>query len=133
MGHKIKNARVGESERYFALTPEEREEDPTHYKYRSSRFVVGFFGKFNGQIYDVVFENINVIGRNYCGVFAGTCGPNSRIENVIFNGCSVQNAYEVDYTVTEGISVIRTGDVTARTEGVIVATTFNGEIYNLEG
>lgn len=80
-GYSIKNAKLKESSTYWTLP----EEDKTN-QYRSSLYAYGFFGTFDGEIYDVNFDNIEVKGKNWIGCFA--CTVNTGImENITFTNC----------------------------------------------
>lgn len=82
-GHIIKNININENEQYFVL-----DETGKLDNYRPSKYAVGFFGAFDGQIYDVTFENINVYANNWVGTFACTILDNAILENIYFINCS---------------------------------------------
>ncbi len=82
-GHKISNANINENEQYFTFDEAGKQDN-----YRSSKYAVGFFGAFNGEIYDVVFENIDVYANNWVGTFACTIETNAVLENISFINCS---------------------------------------------
>ena len=123
-GHKIKNATFEWSERYFIAGPTipEKEADPNRYR-------VGFFGFFQGEIYDVVFENIKTISYNYGGCFAGTIRSGSYLENVVFVNCRTQSVNETDYTIDDVIQ----GRIAALSSGNFVGVTYNGTAVGLVG
>ena len=82
-GHIIKNININENEQYFVLDEADKLDN-----YRPSKYAVGFFGAFDGQIYDVTFENINVYANNWVGTFACTILDNAILENIYFINCS---------------------------------------------
>lgn len=82
-GHIIKNVNINENEQYFTL-----DESGQLDNYRPSKYAVGFFGAFDGQIYDVTFENINVYANNWVGTFACSILNNAILENIYFIDCS---------------------------------------------
>ena len=122
--HTIKNAVINDSERYLVLTDSERN-DP----YRSSKYGVGFFGALNGEVYDVIFDNISVIANSWNGGFAGTMSVNAIAENIHFINSVVRNSNDVSYSTSEN----RTGKFTALNEGRMTACSFNGSIIGLIG
>ena len=123
-GHTIKNATFEWSERYFIVGPTipEKPADPNKYR-------VGFFGFFQGEIYDVVFENIKAISYNYGGCFAGTIRSGSYLENVVFVNCKTYSANETDYTIDDVIQ----GRIAATSAGNFVGVTYNGTAVGLVG
>ena len=123
-GHTIKNATFEWSERYFIAGPTipEKPADPNKYR-------VGFFGFFQGEIYDVVFENIKTISYNYGGCFAGTIRSGSYLENVVFVNCKTHSANETDYTIDDVIQ----GRIAATSAGNFVGVTYNGTAVGLVG
>ena len=123
-GHTIKNANITDSEKYLTLTSSQRADN-----YRSSKYGVGFFGAFNGEVYDVIFDNINVNTNSWCGTFAGTMEANSKIENIHFINSSVRNGDGNYYSS----GALRTGKFTALNNGLITACSYNGSIFGLVG
>ena len=123
-GHKIKNATFEWSERYFIAGPTipEKPADPNKYR-------VGFFGFFQGEIYDVVFENIKAISYNYGGCFAGTIRSGALLENVVFVNCKTYSANETDYTIDDVIQ----GRIAATSAGNFIGVTYNGTAVGLVG
>ena len=123
-GHTIKNAKFQYSERYFIAGPSEpgKKADPNTYR-------VGFFGFFQGEIYDVIFENITTVSYNYGGAFAGTIRSGGYLENVVFINSKTYSANETDYTIDDVIQ----GRIAATSAGTFVAVTYNGTAVGLVG
>lgn len=125
-GHKISSASITDNEKYFNLP-----EDKKDYKYRSSRYVVGFFGKFNGEVYDLVLEHIDVDANSYCGIFAGTIGADAYIENLSMVGCTLNNINDTDYS--DPSQGIKSGYLASTNGGIYYGVTCNGATFNLVG
>ena len=123
-GHTIKNAKFQYSERYFVVGPSEpgKKADPNTYR-------VGFFGFFEGAVYDVVFENITAISYNYGGCFAGTIRSGGYLENVVFVNCKCYSANETDYTIDDVVQ----GRIAATSAGTFIGVTYNGTAVGLVG
>lgn len=81
-GYSIKNVNIRDNEKWFI------NEDKTG-NYRNSLYAVGFFGTFDGKIYDVVFDNVNVNANNWVAGFACTIGVNGYLENIKFINSTV--------------------------------------------
>ena len=124
LGHTIKNAVITDNEKYLTLKSSEKQD-----QYRASRYGVGFFGAFNGECYDIMFENIKVSGNSWIGAFAGTMSATAICENVSFVNSEVKNSNGVDYSIDS----LRTGKFTAMNSGKILACSFNGSILGLVG
>ena len=125
-GHTIKNAIINDNERYLTLTDAEKADN-----YRVSRYAVGFFSSFNGEIYDVTFENIKVTANSWNGCFAGTLRANAYLENITFKSCVILNGNDVSYSTKDGL---RTGRFAAANEGgTLIACTYNGSRFGLIG
>lgn len=112
-GYSIKNALITDNEKWFT------QEDKTG-KYRTSLYAVGFFGTFDGEIYDVTFDSITVSANNWVALFACTIESNGRLENIKFVNCKV--------TSTGGTQ----GKVYCSNHGAnnILAVVYNGAISN---
>ena len=123
-GHKIKNATFEWSERYFIVGPTVPAKPADPNKYR-----VGFFGFFQGSIYDVVFENIKTVSYNYGGCFAGTIRSGGFLENVVFVNCKTYSANETDYTIDDVVI----GRIAATSAGTFIGVTYNGTAVGLVG
>ena len=123
-GHTIKNASFSWSERYFIAgeTIPAKPADPNKYR-------VGFFGYFQGEIYDVVFENIKTTSYNYGGCFAGEIRSGAYLENVVFVSCKTYSANETDYTIDDVVQ----GRIAAKSAGTFVGVTYNGTAVGLVG
>jgi len=123
-GHTIKNASFKWSERiYFeGASPSGTRADPNTYR-------VGFFGYFQGKIYDVVFENITAVSYNYGGCFAGEIKTGGYLEDVAFINCKTYSANEVDYTIDDVVQ----GRIAAVSAGTFVGVTYNGTAVGLVG
>ena len=123
-GHTISNAKFQYSERYFYAGPSDptKKADPNTYR-------VGFFGYFEGRIYDVVFEHITSIAYNYGGCFAGVIRSGGYLENVVFINSKTYSANEVDYTIDDVVQ----GRIAATSAGTFVCVTYNGTAVGLVG
>ena len=122
-GHKILNAKFEYSERiFFAGETPEGQRDPNKDR-------IGFFGYFQGQLYDVHFENIIVDARVHGGCLAGVIQSGGYLEYVTFTNCKATSVNEVDYTIGEVIQ----GRVTGSSAGTFVAVTYNGTAVGLVG
>ena len=123
-GHKIRNAVINDNEKYLTLTAAQQTNTN-----RPSRYIVGFFGSFAGEAYDILYDNISVNGASWNGAFAGTIGAAGIIENVSFINSTVKNAEGVDYNV----SPLVTGRFAAKNDGTMIGCSFNGSILGLIG
>ncbi len=123
-GHKIMNAKFQYSERYYFAGPT----DPTK-KADPNTYYVGFFGYFQGKIYDVVFEHITAVSYNYGGCFAGSIRAGGYLENVVMVNCKCYSANETDYTIDDVIQ----GRIAAISAGTFVGVTYNGTAVGLVG
>ncbi len=123
-GHTIKNATFKYSERYYFAGPSDpnKKADPNTYR-------VGFFGYFQGKIYDVVFDNIKAVSYNYGGCFAGEIRSGGYLEDIVFINCKCQSANEVDYTIDDVVQ----GRIAAVSAGAFVGVTYNGTAVGLVG
>ena len=125
-GHTIKNASFNCTERYY-LAEKPDPENPPKTDPNTNR--VGFFGFFQGQVYDVIFSNIKVKAHNYGGCFAGMIRTGGYLENVVFIGCESKSVNEVDYTIDDVVQ----GRVAATCAGLILASTYDGTAVGLVG
>ena len=123
-GHTIKNATFEWSERYFVNgeTIPAKPADPNRYR-------VGFFGYFEGEIYDVIFEGIKTISYNYGGCFAGVIRSGGYLENIVFVNCKTYSANETDYTIDDVVQ----GRIAATSAGTFIGVTYNGTAVGLVG
>ena len=122
-GHKIMNAKFEYSERmFFAGETPEGQRDPNKDR-------IGVFGYFQGQLYDVHFENIIVDARVHGGCLAGVIQSGGYLENVTFRNCKATSVNEVDYTIDDVIQ----GRVAGSSAGTFVAVTYNGTAVGLVG
>ncbi len=125
-GHKIMNATFHYGERYYFEGPT----DPAKANRDPNTNNVGFFGFFKGQIYDVVFDNINSRSYNYGGCFAGRILSGGLLENVIFINSKTYSTYtECDYTIDDLVQ----GRIAARSAGTFIGVTYNGTGVGLIG
>lgn len=113
-GYSFKNINITDNEKWFT------NEDKTG-KWRNSLYAVGFFGTFDGEIYDVNFDNIHVSSNNWVAGFACTIGTNGYLENVHFTNSSV--------TSTGGTQ----GKLYCTNNGGnnLVVVSYNGQLTNL--
>ena len=123
-GHKIKNAVITDNEKYLTLSAAQKT-DP----YRKSKYGVGFFGSFSGEVYDIVFDNISVHANSWNGAFAGMIGAAGVIENVSFINSDVKNAEGADYSTASLI----TGRFCGKNDGKMLGVSYNGSIFGLIG
>lgn len=124
-GYSIKNLTINENEQYFVLSSQEQENN-----YRSSKYAVGFFGSFNGSIYDVVFENVTVKANNWVGTFACTIDTNAVLENVVFINCKSMNANELTYPSSSEDKVAK---VAPTCSGRLIGVIYDYKNTNLVG
>lgn len=112
--YSIKNVRITDNEKWFI------NEDKTG-NWRNSLYAVGFFGTFDGEIYDVIFDNCQVNSNNWVALFACNIGTNGKLENIKFIDCNV--------TSTGGTQ----GKVYCNNNGSnnLLAVSYNGETTNL--
>ena len=125
-GHKITNATFHYGERYYyagaTTDPAKANRDPNTNN-------VGVFGFFRGEVYDVVFENVQSLSYNYGGLFAGRILAGV-VENVIMTNCKSMCTYtECDYTIDD----LYTGRVAGMSAGRFTGVTYNGTKVGLIG
>ena len=124
-GHTIKNASFSWSERYYLNGPSDPEKKADPNKYR-----VGFFGFFQGEIYDVVFQNIRTYSYNYAACFAGSIRSGGYLENIVFIDSKGESTVtETDFTIDDVII----GRIAATSAGTFVGVTYNGTAVGLVG
>ena len=113
-GYSIKNVRITDNEKWFI------NDDKTG-NWRNSLYAVGFFKSFNGEMYDVIFDNCQVNSNNWVALFACSIESHGRLENVKFTNCKV--------TSTGGTQ----GKVYCTNNGAnnLLAVSYNGETSNL--
>ena len=113
-GYSFKNINIQDNEKWFI------NDDKTG-NYRNSLYAVGFFGTFDGKIYDVTFDNVNVSANNWVAGFACTIGENGYLENIAFVNSSVKS--------TGGTQ----GKIYCTNQGAanLVVVSFNGALSNL--
>ena len=124
-GHKITNATFHYGERSFYAPPT----DPSKLNRDPNTNNVGFFGFFRGEVYDVIFENVQSLSYNYGGLFAGRILAGV-LENVIMTNCKSMCTYtECDFTIDD----LYTGRVAGMSAGRFTGVTYNGTAIGLIG
>ena len=125
-GHKISNATFHYGERYYYAGPNA---DPAKENRDPNTNNVGVFGFFRGEVYDVVFENVQSLSYNYGGLFAGRILAGV-LENVIMTNCKSMCTFtECDYTIDD----LYTGRVAGMSAGRFTGVTYNGTAVGLIG
>ena len=123
--HKIINATFHYGERYYYADPT----DPSKIERDPNTNNVGVFGFFRGEVYDVIFENVQSLSYNYGGLFAGRILAGV-LENVIMTNCKSMCTYtECDYTIDD----LYTGRVAGISAGRFTGVTYNGTTVGLIG
>lgn len=123
--HVIKNARIEENEGYLGFSAEEKKNN-----YRASKYRVGFFTAFQGEIHDVTFDNLKVGGNSWNGVFAGTIEEGAILEHVTIQNSRVTNGNGDSFSSKDYV----TGKFSSSYLGKeMIACTFDGSEENLIG
>lgn len=123
-GHTIKNFRIEDNEKYLTLTSSQKE-----YNFRTSKYVVGFFGSFSGECYDLYFDNATINANSWIGAFAGVINSGAIVENVSFTNTTITNAEGLDYTKGNVV----TGRFAGRNNGSALGISYNGSRVGLIG